>query len=420
MTGTSSRSGPLTAEMRIRVWATALLCVLIAVHSYDLATGGLVDRSGRLKAPDFLQFYTYGSLIRDGRAADLYDPQAHAEIARRRVDARMTLTGFVPDYSPAIAGLFAPLAGVPFLASLSIFTALSVGLYALAIALLLTSLKRLGRFALTITLLAAAWPTLYTVLRYGQISSLTLLLWAIAAKNGLRSRSAMAGLVLGLVAYKPNLLVVPAAIWLLSREWRALGGLIAGALAELAVDVAVAGPGPMREYVSSLVSLAAYPTAVQLYPWESHSIAGFLRLLTPAVPWAAAGLLGLTVAVALGYGVWRSTVDPRVQWAGLTLAAVAGSPHLLTYDLMLLAVPMLLVADVWLDAVDSTPRKWWWLIGVLYFAAVPGALVAKAVHLQLSTVAMVLVLWILPQRLDARRSTATGSVRSSSSPSISS
>ena len=49
-----------------------------------------------------------------GRASpsSLYDPAAHARVAAVRVDPAMTLEHFHPNYSPAIAFLFAPLAGL--------------------------------------------------------------------------------------------------------------------------------------------------------------------------------------------------------------------------------------------------------------------------------------------------------------------
>ena len=54
----------------------------MAWHSYDLATPGLTDRSGRLKAPDFLQFYTYGALVAGNQRPIVYTTRTHTRPSR--------------------------------------------------------------------------------------------------------------------------------------------------------------------------------------------------------------------------------------------------------------------------------------------------------------------------------------------------
>jgi hypothetical protein len=77
---------------------------------------------------------------------------------------------------------------------------------------------------------------------------------------------------------------------------------------------------------------------------------------------------------------------------------LAASPHLLTYDLLLLAVPLLLVVD-WLRTTSSANRRehWSWALVFLYFGAWPGTFIARLYHVQISTVGMVWLLWLLAQ-----------------------
>jgi len=67
----------LLTRRRIQLVCLGLLVASLAWHGWDLSPEGLLDRTGRLKCPDFLQFYTYGTLLRTGQAASLYDPDAH-------------------------------------------------------------------------------------------------------------------------------------------------------------------------------------------------------------------------------------------------------------------------------------------------------------------------------------------------------
>ncbi len=241
----------MEVSTRWRLAALALFGTLLAWHSYDVATPGLTDRSGRLKAPDFLQFYTYGALVAGGQAADLYDADAHAAIARRLVDPRLTLSAFVPNYSPVIAWLAAPLARLPFPTAMAVFALVSAALYGAAVATLASVTARIKTDVKTAVLVAAAFPAVFITLRYGQISPLSLLILAAATAAAARGRPWLAGASLGLLVYKPNLLLAPGLLLLAAGQWRLLMGLMVGAGAELALNLALVGPDVMRQYPGS-------------------------------------------------------------------------------------------------------------------------------------------------------------------------
>ncbi len=331
---------------RIRLVSLIVLAVSLSIHAWDLSRPGLVDRTGRLKVPDFLQFYTYGSLIREGRSSDLYDASAHAQVAARRVDRRLALTGFHPNYSPVIALIMSPLTALTFLQAAAVWAAMSVLLYGIAVGLLTRTTSALRTDPLTIALVAASWPALFVVLRYGQISALTLACLSAAVWLHWSRNPFASGVALGLLAYKPNLLIAPAMILLLAREWRLVTGLILGAVLELTVAVAVVGPAAFAEYVEILIALARRPELVELYSTESHSFRGVIQVIsTDARILAVALVIGIAFATWAGWRIWRDSDDVRLRWSALTLAMLFSSPHLLTYDLLLLAVPLVLVGD---------------------------------------------------------------------------
>ena len=400
-----------------------LLVASIAWHARDLSPPGLLDRAGRLKCPDFLQFYTYGSLVRSGESSSLYDPGRTRALRRSRVDPAMTLEHFHPNYSPAIAWLFAPLAGLPYLDAMTVWTALSVALYGVAVALLLTLTPRLRGDPATAWLAAAAFPTVFVLLRYGQISAVSLLLMATAACLSARRRDLLSGLVLGCLAYKPNLLLAPGLIFLAAGEWRLLAGLAAGAALQVGLSIAAVGWPVFAEYAVVLVTVAQHPEIVQIYPAESHSVAGQLRLWSAPGPLVTVGtLVTLGVASWIGWRVWRQTSDPRPRWAAIVIASLIASPHLLTYDLLLLAAPIALLVDWRIDVSRHPPVEGWLAaLLLLYFGAMPGTMLARMYGVQCSTVGMALVLWLLAQASRSQTGLLADSGASSSiSPSISS
>jgi alpha-1,2-mannosyltransferase len=382
----------------LRAAALALLVGTLAWHGFDLATGTWTDRAGRLKGADFLQFYTYGVIAAtDGQ--QLYEPAAHQAVARTHVNPALSLSEFRPNYPPVVAWLARPLARLPFLTALGWFSVLSLALYLGAVALLAATTVELRHHQPLGMLLAVACPTLFVVLRYGQISALSLLVVTCSVVLAAKRRDLLAGTLLGLLVFKPTLVVVPALAFAVCGKGRLLAGLIVGILLETSVNVALVGIEPMRQYFATLAELVRRPELVQFFPAESHSLRGFVRLLAP-VPGAAqlAGWVGVVIAVASVVRVWKIHDDWRPRWSGLVLATLVGSPHLLSYDLLLLAVPIVLLADWLLVAPGSWARRYRIPLAMAYFAAWPGTFIARLYLIQPSTIAMLWLLALLARR----------------------
>ena len=121
---------------RVRSHAILLAAGIWIAAIVTIATPGAFDRYGTLKGVDFLQFYTYGVLVRTHRSQDLYDAEVHQQIAET-IEPRMRLGGFRPNYSPVIAWAMAPLSGLTYRTAMAGFTFLMVGVYVGAIACLL-------------------------------------------------------------------------------------------------------------------------------------------------------------------------------------------------------------------------------------------------------------------------------------------
>ena len=389
-----SRAGALTVDLRLRVWGLALLAVTLFVHGWDLATPGLLDRTGRVKGSDYMRLYVTGALADRGGWDRYFDAAAHVTAAQGMIDPRLEMSGLHPNYGPAAGLALAPLSRLPFLWSYAVFCGLSVCAFAAAAWLLIRNGRVLDAHVLTASVWALAFPGLYIALRYGQLSAITTLCFAAAAVASTTS-PLLAGVLLGLAAYKPNLLVVPALVFLLARQWRLLAGLCLSGAAHLLIGAAVAGFPVTMEYVSVLLRLAAEPALVHGFPAELHSIPDVVR---PALGPSAAGniaVLALTVAiVSITVWLWRRTTDWRVRWSALVLSLVLVSPHVLTYDLLLLIVPIVLGLDIGLEG--TPPRPWWWLLlALVFFAPLISPSLAHPTGLQISTLAAaLLLLWV--------------------------
>ncbi len=102
--------------------------------------------------------------------------------------------------------------------------------------------------------------------------------------------------------------------------------------------------------------------------------------------------------------MWRAHDDFRPRWAALVVASLVASPHVLTYDLLLLAVPLVLLVDWSLETQSDLPSAALkWSLVLLYFGAWPGPFIARLYHVQVSTVGMLGLLWLLAQAPRADR-----------------
>ena len=385
----------LTPAGKLTLWALGLLMVSLLVHGREVSTSGLLDRSGRVKASDYMRLYVTGVLADQGRWPELFDATAHVTTAKTRISQGVAMEGLHPNYGPTTAWLLAPLSRLPFLLSWALFAAVSSTVLLIGFWLLAQQTPALQPHRALVVLAAAANPSLFETIRYGQLSALTTLLLVVAILLDRSKQPVLSGVAIGLAFYKPNLVLPAAAIWFISGRWALLAGLCLGAIAHVAIGLLVAGPHATAAWFGVLAELARSPQLVQGYPEEVHSLQGFWRML---------GAHGLTlkllagscslIALGLAGRAWRSGFPSEQRWAALVLATVLVSPHLLTYDLLLLAPAVLLVAASWIHAGNGGQGRWW-LLGALYFSPLASPLIARFTGVQTSTLVMLLLLALL-------------------------
>ncbi len=344
---TSSPSLPRSpwTSRRLTVWGAGLLCLSWFLYVHTMAVPGLVDRAGRFKGTDHIYFYVMGSLMLDGRTEDLYSPDAHLAEGRRRIDPNLRLYAPHSNYGPQVASAFVPLARLPYGYSLTLFLLFTAVCYGFSVWVTWRDLPWLAPYGRLVALLAAASPLFLSLFRYAQLTAIALLLLSLALAALRRNRHFLAGIVIGTMIFKPQLGMVLGIALVVAAEWRIVAGAAVAGLGQLGLAWAVSSTFVMRQYVEVLWRLLRDPSLVQIYPTEVHSLRGFLQLLLPQSPFVGFVSLTATVAlVAIAIRVWRSRSDIGLRWGTLVLLTVLASPHLLTYDLLLLSIPVLTFA----------------------------------------------------------------------------
>ena len=398
-----SRLASLLRPRRLAAWSGGLLFLTAFFYAHAMSTPGYIDRVGRFKGTDYIQFYVMGSMVLEGRPEALFDGTAHLAEGRRRIDPTLDRYAAHPNYGPQVALAIVPLALLPFGWSLAVFLGLMALCYAGTVWLLWRDCPGLRDYGWPVAIIAAASPAFWAMIRYGQLSAVTLLLIALALTALRRDHLYAAGLAIGGLAFKPQLGVVIAVVLIAARERRIVAGALTSVAGQLAIGWAAAGTAAMSQYIEVLWRLLLDPSLVQLHPTEVHSVRGFLQLMIPSA--AAVTMcywVSLLALLPIAVRSWTSGGPVTVRWGSLVVLTTIGAPHLLTYDLLLLTVPLLILADWCVRHADDPRRPAVALLLVPVYLAPFSGNFARLIHVQLSVVAMVLLAWCVHRLLTER------------------
>jgi hypothetical protein len=327
----------------IRTQAGMLGACLALIYGFTVATPGMRDRAGHVKGTDFIQFYRLGLAALHEPTA-LYDATALSSLSVAAVPEASEVV-YLPVYGPQVSLLFAPLARLSYVSALMVWLSITVVIYGLCCAAVWRVCPSLRDERGTIAMVAAAFPAFFNLVAHGQNSAIALACFTGAFFALRRDYRVLAGLAIGTLAYKPQLGLAAACVFLLNREWRLVAGALIAASAQIGLAWWVYGTGVMDAYWTTLRGLGG----IQPYldePFQMHSLLPFWTFL---VPWAglAKGLYLASAAaiIIVAWRVWRSPAPLPVRYACLLLASVLVNPHMYVYDLVILAPAFILITD---------------------------------------------------------------------------
>jgi len=334
---------------RLWVYPRAALCAaVIGFVGTIVLSRGLTTRQGEPLGGDYPVFYAVASLVRDGRSGDVFDVAA---VQQAQADAlgKDQLSGYHAwVYPPYTALLLVPLSLLPYLPSYVVFSLLMA-------AAVWAGVRLLGQVVPGIdahrgTVFAAA-VTFYPMLRAvcgGQNTALTFLLLCGSLVMLLRQRGVAGGIFLGLLMCKPHFGLPMIAYALLAGQRTAvlvsLG--VTSLLAALATAVfGFSWPGQWLATVARYRELEGTingPNLVSLVGVSERLLGpGLGSLVVAAVP-------SLLLVVWLCVRTWQADGarrDLAGSWAVATAVLILVAPHAQFYEVGLLALPGMLLAD---------------------------------------------------------------------------
>jgi alpha-1,2-mannosyltransferase len=394
MTDRAYSASWLTAR-RLRAHGLIVAIALWSIYLWTIATPGWRDRNGNLKGTDFLHFYTLGLVAREHRALDLYDMKAQSELATARVPQAAGID-YLPLYPPQVSMLFAPLAHFSYATALAIWWIASAAIYFLCCYWIWRACPGLQDHGVTVAILALAFPAFFHLIAWGQTSALALLCFTAMYMCLRGQRDFLAGVILGCLAFKPQLGLAAAIIFLGIGAWRVVIGAALSATAQFLAGILFYGTQAFSDWLWMMRNVRAALPFLEPRIYQTHSLRTFWSML---IPWPrlsfALYLITALSVLAMTISLWRHrSVSLNVRFSALLFATVLIAPHLTVYDLVILAPALLLLSD-WL--ITIAPRRTPQIGTALYCVYIFPILgpLAKWTHVQLTVVAMSLAVFLL-------------------------
>ncbi len=344
------------------VVATLVLVCLFAVSpNYRWET----DRQQGPFAGDFLQEWLGGYMITSGDPTRLYDAEYAEQLQH---DAGVV--GFTWDDRQYLPIVYPPFYYVTlsFLAYLPVRWATWLWVVAM-IGCLVATVALLDRYAnrkscvpgaTVCTRVITCWPwALPLALLFmpvlqslGSCQKGTLCLLILTATFLLlhRQRTFVAGMVFGLLLFKPQMTLVIGLAMLFKRQWWFAAGSVATGIVCCAMSLVV-GTDACADFIRFTTGAAEYHHTAGYDLFKSHCVYGFFTLLSGQsdAGWIQSATVLTIGAIATMLGViLRGRIETRNdrfawQFSALVVATVLCSPHLFTYDLTILLLPIALV-----------------------------------------------------------------------------
>ncbi|HKT64175.1 MAG TPA: glycosyltransferase family 87 protein [Burkholderia sp.] len=327
----------LTADRIVPYSCIMLLLSVAFLITWAVVTDAFTSQATARPGVDFSVFWTASQLVLQGHAAATYDPVffSHAEVAR--FGAYMGHQSLPWLYPPTMLLFVAPIALVPFLPAFFLFFAGSLLCYAYAV-LRLSGLRTYLPVPRAAALVVLAYSGVFWSILYGQNSVLTAGIAALAMVC-LGRRPILAGVLIGLLAIKPQMAMVFPFVLIATRAWRTFAAAAVATTLFTAASIALAGTESLTGLAHAMSIVRGMHFTLPAYWFVSPTPFAALRLSGASIPvalavQAAVGLLAIAAAVQ----VWRRTADMRLRGAALAVATLLTTPYLWHYELAWLGI----------------------------------------------------------------------------------
>lgn len=326
-----ARSGRWLTASRARAYSLILLGICaVAFLGWIALSDGLIDRNGKPIGTDFSNPYAAGTLAWAGKPADAYDP-ALQHAAEKAVFGNREVPFFGWHYPPFFFAIAVIVAAVPYGWGLFIWLTTSLTAYLAAIRAIVPRSET--------WLVALAFPAVLVNIGHGQNGFLTAALLG-GALHWIDRRPWLAGVLIGLLAYKPQFgVLIPIAL-IANGRWSSIGAAAATVALLVAVSYVTLGAEVWHAFAESTTFTRMVVLEQGGTGWEKiQSIFSAARMWGAGIHTAYAFQIALALVLAASIAwLWHSDAAFELKASALATASLLATPYVLDYDLVVLAV----------------------------------------------------------------------------------
>lgn len=327
----SIRSGEWLTASRVRNYCLILLAVCAAsIVGWIALSDGLIDRNGKPLGTDFSNPYAAGKLAWAGRAADAYEPALLHAAEKSAFDGRdVPFYGW--HYPPFFFAVAFVVAAFPYAWGLLLWVAIGLAVYLATIRTIVPRPETL--------LIAGAFPAVFVNIGHGQNGFMTAALLGGALLT-MTSRPWLSGMLIGMLAYKPQFgVLIPLAL-LADRRWPTIIAASATVAILIAASSIILGTDIWRAFLKSTEFTQSVVLEQGGTGWEKiQSIFSAVRAwgLDVRPAYVVQICLGALLALSIVWA-WRGQAPFDLKASALATASLLATPYVLDYDLVVLAI----------------------------------------------------------------------------------
>ncbi|MDQ3077579.1 MAG: DUF2029 domain-containing protein [Pseudomonadota bacterium] len=377
----------LDAERVRRIAAVVLAVSILSIALLFATASGTLDWMGRPLGTDFSQVWTAGTMVWDGRAAEIWDWPSHFAV-QQALHGSNTVDLYGWHYPPPFLLIAAALATLPYIPALILWQAATLA------PLVWLARRYLARRDAWLFVLGA--PVTLICLAHGHNGFLTALLLG-GGLILLDRKPFAAGLLLGCLVYKPQFALVIPLLLLVTGQWRAILGAALSSLGLIGLTLAIWGWPVWQAFFDSLPLTRDVVIEQGKTGWE--------KIMSPFAAvrgWGAATGAAYVVQAAFTLAAISSTLwlawrgRPALRNAAAAAAVLIATPYVLDYDYVVL---MLGVAFLWKDGEEHGWGSWEkTLLAIAWFAPLISRAIAEATLVPLGLLTALAVLAIAVRR----------------------
>lgn len=345
-----------------------------------------IDRSGTPLGGDYVMLYVSGQVIAHGQTNTLYDDRQNQMRSAALFPTMDPYNSWPFRYPPTVAALMAPLSLLPFTWSYALFFLIQLLILCIALLLFRIDFLVLQRHPDWLWAIAGC-PFIVEILIGGQLSLIALVCVLGFAHYHRKKNDFIAGSLLALALYKPNVLALFILGCFVSRP-RLLVGFIPVVVVGIMAAMLSSGREELLEYLRLGTQLASSPWSLEPPYWKVHGLAPYFQTLQGQYGKLSCFCVGGFLSLLFGLGWHLKFFSNYVAMAMLLCVNSLFNPYVPIYDLVLLVPAVAFGCEAArLDEFPKlSPRVFQLLAALLFLGPHLSQAVAKAIGVQLFSI----------------------------------